>query len=73
MHLCLHFSDLYASQEAQLIAGAADAEVRIEGMNGYHERPPDRLAVLLSYAQSTPQELREAVRRLAQVVRDLRS
>lgn len=73
MHLCLHFSDVSASQEAQLIAAAADAEVRIEGMNGYHERPPDRLAVLLSYAQSTPQELREAVRRLAQVVRDLRS
>lgn len=72
MHLCLHFAHLSASQEAQLVAASAAAQVRIEGLSNYCERPLKRPAVLLSYAQSTPQELREAVRRLAQVVRSLR-
>lgn len=71
MHLCLQLAHLPASQEAELIARAANAEVRIEGLSDYCERPPERLAVLLSYAQSTPEDLREAVRRLAQVVRGL--
>ncbi len=72
MHLCLHLADPSASQETDLIAAAAAVEVRIEGLNDYCERKPERLAVLLSYAQSTPGDLREAVRRLAQVLGSMR-
>lgn len=65
MHLCLHLPRLPASAESALVAAAALADVRVEGISRYCERPPRELKLLLSYALLSPEDLHEAVRRLA--------
>lgn len=71
MHLCLTLRHLPAASEGALVAAAERAEVGVEGISRYCERPPRELRLLLSYAQLSPQDLHEAMRRLAGAVRSL--
>jgi GntR family transcriptional regulator / MocR family aminotransferase len=69
MHLCLRLATLPAACEQALVAAAADADVHVEGISPHCQRPPADLRLLLGYAQLAPEDLVEAVRRLAVVVR----
>lgn len=68
MHLSLSFPDLRASIEPQILAAAADLGVSLDGINRYCEQPAASLQLLLGYAHLGPEDLIEAVRRLASVL-----
>lgn len=69
MHLRLVLPGLPFARSADLIAAATRAGVGVYDVDAYYfESRPDCVELLLGYAHLTPEELREAVARLAQVL-----
>lgn len=68
MHLSLSFPRLPASIEPQILSAAADLGVSLDGVSRYCEQPAAGLQLLLGYAHLSPEDLIEAVRRLASVL-----
>ena len=71
MHLLVHLTNGLSEQEA--VARAAGAGVRVYGLSEFlvsGQTPPIPATVLLGYATMPEEDLREGMRRLADVWRD---
>jgi GntR family transcriptional regulator/MocR family aminotransferase len=68
MHLSVRFPGLPASLEPSVVSAAALSGVSLEGIGRYCEQPAQCLQLLLGYAQLGPEDLMEALRRLASVL-----
>jgi GntR family transcriptional regulator/MocR family aminotransferase len=54
--------------EDAVVAAAASRGVGVYGVNGYFLRPPSRPGILLGYSRMREAEIREGVRRLAEIL-----
>jgi GntR family transcriptional regulator/MocR family aminotransferase len=72
MHLCVRLLDLPASAEPALVAAAARLDAGVYGARDYYQAPPKHAQLLLGYAHLSPQDLKEAVARLAVAVAEVR-
>ncbi len=53
--------------ETTIIQRAAEEGVRVYGISGYYENPPERTGILLGYARLNESEIREGIKRLGKV------